>query len=558
MRDAIAWSYDLLPPQEQALFRRLAVFAGSFSLEAATAVAGARGMPDGAILEGIAALLDTSLLQTREDLDGEPRYQMLETIREYGLEQLAASGEAEELGRHHADYALALAQAGAAALGGATQGGWLTRLEVEQANLRAALAWLRDHEAGETGLRLATALGVFWHIRSANAEARTWLETFLAQAPAATPTADRVAALRWAGEFAGLLGDTVAAEGHLTESLTLARQVGDKAGIALALRAIGSAAFLHGDVAASIAPFTEAAGIARELGDLRQTAFLLAFLAYAVGHQGDLARAEVLVTESEALVRTLGDTDSFEAGLASLAHGLLAVMGGAYEQARPHLEAAVGNGRAIGAKGTLSVRARRAGRSGLGEGGHRGGDPTLPRGPRHRLGGELPLGHCLQPDGAGAAWELRERAGAGGARGGDGGRPRRGDPGTAAGGDNGIRVKRRERPSGAGRCRIHGGASGWASALPGVSRDRGARARRRGDQCRPRTALGFVVAGHPREPRACLGHVVELCPYPGNTSGMSIAPAVPGSTSYCVLLLPRREPLRRLGGWLDGGRPRRA
>ena len=149
---------------------------------------------------------------------------MLETIREYGLEQLAASGEAEELGRHHADYALALAQAGAAALGGAAQGGWLTRLEAEQANLRQALAWLRDHEAGETGLRLATALGVFWHIRSAHAEARTWLETFLAQAPAATPTADRVAALRWAGEFAGLLGDTVAAEVRLTESLTLARQ----------------------------------------------------------------------------------------------------------------------------------------------------------------------------------------------------------------------------------------------------------------------------------------------------------------------------------------------
>src|SRR5215208_4636190 len=227
MRDAIAWSYDLLAPPQQTLFRRLAVFAGSFSLEAANAVAGARGMPDGTILESIAGLVTMSLLQTREDLDGEPRYQVLETIREYGLEQLAASGEAEELGRHHADYALALAQAGAAALGGAAQGGWLTRLEVEQANMRQALAWLRDHEAGETGLRLATALGVFWHIRSANAEARTWLETFLAQAPAA-PTADRIAALGWAGEFAGLLGDTGMAEVHLIESLTLARQVGDK------------------------------------------------------------------------------------------------------------------------------------------------------------------------------------------------------------------------------------------------------------------------------------------------------------------------------------------
>ena len=93
------------------LFRRLAVFAGSFSLEAATAVAGALGMPDERFWRASPALLNTSLLQPREDLDGEPRYQMLETIREYGLEQLAASGEAEELGRHHADYALALAQA---------------------------------------------------------------------------------------------------------------------------------------------------------------------------------------------------------------------------------------------------------------------------------------------------------------------------------------------------------------------------------------------------------------------------------------------------------------
>ena len=182
---------------------------------------------------------------------------------------------------------------------------------------------------------------------------RGWRRSWPKRPP--PPTADRIAALRWAGEFAGLLGDTAAAEVHLTESLTLARQVGDKAGIALALRAIGSAAFLHGDVAASIAPFTEAAGIARELEDLRQTAFLLAFLAYAVGHQGDLTRAEVLATESDTLLRALGDTDSFEADFASLVHGFLAVMGGAYEQARPHLEAALATGRAIGAKANLSV-----------------------------------------------------------------------------------------------------------------------------------------------------------------------------------------------------------
>jgi ATP/maltotriose-dependent transcriptional regulator MalT len=147
----------------------------------------------------------------------------------------------------------------------------------------------------------------------------------------------------------------VAAEVHLTQSLTLARQVGDQTGIALALCAIGSAAFLHGDVAASIAPFTEAAGIARELEDLRLTAFLLAFLACAVGHQGDLTRAEALATESDTLRRALRDTNSFEANFASMVQGFLAIMGGAYEQAQPHFEAALGTGRAIGARRNLSV-----------------------------------------------------------------------------------------------------------------------------------------------------------------------------------------------------------
>ena len=355
-------------------------------------------------------------------------------------------------------------------------------------------------------MRLATALGVFWHIRSANAEARTWLETFLAQAPAATPTAERVAALRWAGEFAGLLGDTAAAEGYLTESLTLARQVGDKAGIALALRAIGSAAFLHGDVAASIAPFTEAAGIARELEDRRQMAFLLTFLAYAVGLQGDLTRAEALATESDTLLRALGDTDSFEADFASIVHGFLAIMGGAYAQAQPHLETAVATGRAIGAKANLSVALGGLAEVALAQGDIEAATQHAREGLVTGWEGNFPLGIAFNLMGLVRLGSDGERSGAGGARGGDGGRPRRSESGNAAGGDNGIRIKRRERPSGAGRCRIHRGAGGGASALPGFRRDRGARARRRTNKRRPRTAVGFVVFVHLREPRAYLGH----------------------------------------------------
>ena len=129
-------------------------------------------------------------------------------------------------------------------------------------------------------MRLAAALGGFWRVRSANAEGRAWLETFLAQ-PAAegAPAADRIVALRWAGELAGLQGDPAVAEAHLRESLALARTAGDTRGIAGALGAIGSALLQHGDVAGSLAPFAEAAALTRELGDLRQTAFLLAYLA---------------------------------------------------------------------------------------------------------------------------------------------------------------------------------------------------------------------------------------------------------------------------------------
>ena len=183
-----------------------------------------------------------------------------------------------------------------------------------------------------------------------------WLDTFLAQAASDdAPAADRAAALRWAGELAGLQGDPAAAEARLAESLALARQVGDKRGIAAALGAIASASFHSGDVGGSLSPFAEAVALARELGDARQTAFLLAYLAFAVGHQGDLTRAEALATEGESLVRSLGDARSFEAVLVEMVRGWLALMAGDLDRAQPRLEAALALGRALDAKAVLSV-----------------------------------------------------------------------------------------------------------------------------------------------------------------------------------------------------------
>lgn len=203
---------------------------------------------------------------------------------------------------------------------------------------------------------MAAALGSFWRLRSSHAEGRQWLETFLARPEIDTaPAAERVAALRWAGELAGLQGDLEAAKARLAASLALARRSCDRAGIAAALTATASALLQAGDVASSIAPFEEAAALTRELGNPRQTAFLLAYLAFAVGHRGDLARAETLLAESEELLRALGDTHSFEANLAMLSRGWLALMAGAHERALHSLTAARDLGEALAASSGLSI-----------------------------------------------------------------------------------------------------------------------------------------------------------------------------------------------------------
>ena len=352
MRDAIAWSYDLLTEEEQTIFRRLAVFAGGWTLEAAEVVSGGE---DFNILAGVETLVRASMVQTTEQPHGERRLGMLETLREFAWEQLVHHGDADETCRRHARYYVALAQAEGANLAAAAPGECLARLEVEQPNLRAALVWLRDRNEHELGLQLAESLASFWHVRSANAEGRWWLETFLTVSSPGQPSpAIRISALRWAGELAGLQGDAATAETHLTESLTLAREVGDKQGVATALRAIGSAAVASGEVSVGIGALTEAGALFKDLGDRRQAAFVLAYLGYVVALMGDPERGEVLVNESEELLRLLGDALSFEANLAALVQGWLAILSGRFEQAQDRLETSVTLGQALSAKGILS------------------------------------------------------------------------------------------------------------------------------------------------------------------------------------------------------------
>ncbi len=193
MRNTIAWSHDFLTPEEQTLFRRLAVFPGGCTIEAAEAVASGDGTLD--VFGGLASLVDKSLLRQEEGSEGEPRFRMLETVREFGQERLEASGEREETERRLADWCLSLAEEVRPDFpGGTMQPRWVGRLHEELPNLRAAVTWLLDHGEATQVLRLLAATEDYWtQQHTSNAELHRWLETALAAAPDA-PAADRALA----------------------------------------------------------------------------------------------------------------------------------------------------------------------------------------------------------------------------------------------------------------------------------------------------------------------------------------------------------------------------
>ncbi len=236
MRDAIAWSHDLLTPEEQALFRWLAVFVGGFTLEGAEAVVFAGDALDLDVFEGVASLVDKSLLRQEVGPDEEPRFAMLETIREFGLERLAARGEEAAIQNAHAAYFLALVEQAESALLGPEQMAWLTWLDAAHDNLRAALDWCLASDA-EAGLRLAGALSLFWQVRGYLLEGRRWLEALLAQAP--QRAALRAKALHAAGQLARHQADIASGISLCEESLAIYRELGDKRGGAYVLRTLG-------------------------------------------------------------------------------------------------------------------------------------------------------------------------------------------------------------------------------------------------------------------------------------------------------------------------------
>ncbi|MCA9878141.1 MAG: tetratricopeptide repeat protein [Thermomicrobiales bacterium] len=338
MRDAIAWSYDLLDAEEQTLFRRLAIFTGGFTLEAADWVArwheatrehaGARVVAT-LPFELVASLIDKSLLLRLDSGEGEPRFGMLATIREFGLERLSACTEAETTRTAHAAYYLALAERAEPELIGPDQGVWLARMETEHDNVRLALEWLRDHGGSEDYLRLSGALSGFWEIRGHLSEGQRWLAEALTgrDEVSASVTAR---ALRGAGVIAREQGDYAAAAALGEDALALFRELGDTLGIALTARLLGDTASDVGDYARAAAMLEEGLALFRALGDASSTSNMLNDLGVVARRRREFDLAARLFEESLALARAAG----YELGVARTLSNLGHVAADQHDDAR--------------------------------------------------------------------------------------------------------------------------------------------------------------------------------------------------------------------------------
>ncbi|MBI2761059.1 MAG: tetratricopeptide repeat protein [Chloroflexi bacterium] len=367
LRAAIAWSYDLLSPTERAVFRRLGVFAGGCTLDAATAVCGGGwglgvggwgsatealsdtprpGTPTGAgstadasshkgqgatpaptpnpqppspVLDALQALVEHSLLVREMQADGEPRLRMLETLREYARERLAEEGETEEVRALHAAYFAGLAQIAAPKLRGPEQAEWLGRLETEHHDLRAALEWLIAGGHAADALKLASQLAWFWSVHGHLSEGRAWLERALA-AGARAPAASRAEALIAVSNLALEQNNPAAARVWLEECLVLQREIGDRRGIAIALNRLGAATRQLGDLEAARPLYEESLDLHRQDNDARGVAIALNSLALVARDQGDLDAALRAQRESLELREQLGDIHGMAGGHINLGH----------------------------------------------------------------------------------------------------------------------------------------------------------------------------------------------------------------------------------------------
>ena len=326
LRNTIAWSYDLLSAEEQRLFRLCAVFVGGCTLEAVEQMYRALGGESALVLDGVTSLLDKHLVY-QERLEGnEPRFGMLETIREYGLEYLSLSGELEQAQHAHAQYYLDYAEEATAHLLGAEQEQWFIGLERAHDNVRAALRWLiKREETGESvemALRVAGKLRWFWSARGHMSEGRAFLEKVLSKS-AKVVTSTRGMALFSAGMLAWSQGDNGRADSLCRESLLVYQELKDQHGISYASYGLGRVALARRNYDQARRLFEASASIQRRVGDKWALAYSLEGLARAAFFQGEDTESLQLLEESLSLFRELADREDVAWVLLYLARAIL-------------------------------------------------------------------------------------------------------------------------------------------------------------------------------------------------------------------------------------------
>jgi predicted ATPase len=329
LRAAIGWSHDLLRDEERVLFARLALFSGGFTLEAAEEVSEAD-------LDTLASLIDKSLLRGEEDGSTEPRFTMLETIREYAVDRLDDQGDAPELRSRHADFFLALAEQAQIELRGPGRGSWFVRLELETGNFRSAISSSLTQGRINVALRLVAALTSFWGPRGHWGEARSWLEEVLAQSEG-TRIPERARALFEAGGLSLFQGEIGTSRARLEQALELAGEVGDRRTLARASARLAWVQVMNGlDVNRAVALGEEGLSVARGLGDPWELAETLNDLGSAYGDRDHSQRSVNLLEEALQLRRSIGDVAGIADSLNNL--GWEAILAENYPKAVAYLQ----------------------------------------------------------------------------------------------------------------------------------------------------------------------------------------------------------------------------
>jgi predicted ATPase len=401
LRALIDWSYDLLTAPERIVLRRLTVFVGGWTLEAAEVVCSGDGVEQNQVLDLLIQLVDKSLVLVDDQRQGAARYRLLETVRQYAAEKLLEAGEADAVRDRHLAGLLALAEESFARFGSMEQHAWLARLAAEFDNLQAALEWSRA-QASETEmeLRLAGAMMGLWLFVGHLSAGRAALEMALARSNPTARTRARARALAAAGGLAGMQMDVAAANALLRESVAIYRELGDKRELAHVLNALGRVVAVHqGDDEEARSLRAESIALLRETGQSWGLATSLFLSGDTALERGQYARARAQLEESVTLFRTLGDRQMVTSPLTS--RGRLACVEGDYSTARALIEEGLAIRREVGDRWSVAISLNSLGEVARCQGDYEGAEPLFQE--------ALTLNRELSDD-AGIGWSLHNLA----------------------------------------------------------------------------------------------------------------------------------------------------